>query len=99
MNALEEIHREENSLRQAQPIVIEIQHIYGGGRSIPLRVKKAEAVRHDPVRDCRGYVIHVTLDECCLDKDQLKTIMNIEGFSWITLWGGQLRIDFWRKEI
>ena len=98
MEALEIIQNEVVELRQINPIVKEVEKIFAG-RGVALRVKEATAVRHDPVVDCKGYIIHVTLDEVCLSQDQLKSIMNIRGFEWISLWGNDFRIDFWRKEI
>ena len=97
MQPLEIIQNEVVELRQINPIVKEVEKIFAGSRA--LRVKEATAVRHDPVVDCKGYIIHVTLDEVCLSQDQLKSIMNIRGFEWISLWGNDFRIDYWRKEI
>lgn len=92
MNALEELQIEQSQLQQVNPVVKEVE-------ALGFKVTEARAYRHDVTADHRGHIIDITIEDLCLDSNQLKAITTIKGFNWIHTWKHQLEIDLWRAEI
>ncbi len=90
MNALEEIQIEQYEVRQTDPVVKEIE-------ALGFKVTGTRSYRHDVTADHRGNVITVAIDDLCLTREQLETIMTI-GFEWISSSRHGLEICVWRRE-
>lgn len=91
ISVLEEVQREINHLRQTNPIKKKVE-------AFGFEVRKIESYQHSMYAGLEGYVIDVTLDTICLQPNEIKSLMQIRGFMWISVWSGRLQVSYWRKE-